>query len=522
MKSLGFADEAASDFDGIVLKGTDGPYCSIVSEDFAEMLTQAKRKPTLVAISACFSAGRMAAMAVARGVRYAIGFQDTISDADALLFFTAFYQSWAHGADVLNAFAEARAQLSSQVSQQAGSGAVLWSGVSLLAPASKSSKPEPKRVVVKEPITLDIRPLASLNYSLLHNHCSPFEKFLVLKDSPEEMPPLQVEVALSVGHEVCHCRFTEPLPKRPQPLTLAEKIRLPLVAGILRQCTESLRTNLYLRIQCGDKLLCERSDRITVLPADEWRDDGQDHCWLPSFVLPRDPAVLQVIMMAQRYLRALTDDCAAGFDGYQRLAGDDLNAAEVVDPQVQAIWAAIQYDLALAYINPPPSYSSQSQRLRTPIQILKGKAATCIDLALLFSSCLEYIGIYPVLFLIAGHAFPGYWRSDKAWWRMREFQGREAVMGQVVSGESARTAATGAQLPGTSRWMFEGVDNLTELLSYVQSGELVPFESTFVALQRGFHEALDSAPANLHPQSFDAMVDVQVARGSDVTPLPIV
>ena len=230
-----------------------------------------------------------------------------------------------------------------------------------------------------------------------------------------------MEVVLEVGNENCRCRFAQELPEAKTGIELAPRIRLPLVAGLLRQCTESLRTNLFVQVRCGERLLLESSERVTVLPPDEWRDDGEDHRWLPSFVLPRDPAVLKVIGSAQRYLRTLLDDCAAGFDGYQQLAADDGNAAAIVDPQVQAIWAALQHDLPLNYINPPPSYTSRSQRLRSPSEVFRGQAATCIDLALLFASCLEFVGIYPVLFLIEGHAFPGYWRSDKAWWRMKQF-----------------------------------------------------------------------------------------------------
>jgi hypothetical protein len=49
---------------------------------------------------------------------------------------------------------------------------------------------------------------------------------------------------------------------------------------------------------------------------DEWVDDT-DNPWLPSFVLPRDPAVLKIISSSRRYLVGITDDSAAGFDGYQ-------------------------------------------------------------------------------------------------------------------------------------------------------------------------------------------------------------
>ena len=361
----------------------------------------------------------------------------------------------------------------------------------------------------------------SLNYSLLHNDRSPFRTFFIDKPRAGRLPPLHVEVVLEVGSENCRCRFALDLPEAKTGIELASRIRLPLVAGLLRQCTESLRTNLYVQVRCGERLLRESSERVTVLPADEWRDDGEDHRWLPSFVLPRDPAVLKIIGSAQRYLRTLLDDSTAGFDGYQQLAADDGNAAAVVDPQVQAIWAALQHDLPLNYINPPPSYTSRSQRLRSPSEVLRGQAATCIDLALLFASCLEFVGIYPVLFLIEGHAFPGYWRSDKAWWRMKQFHfdaAPAASAGQVAPAMPAPTAMTSGQSEG---WMFDGVGNLVELLRYVQEGSLVPFESTFVAAQRGFYRSLEEGSARLHPDTFDAMVDIQSARGANVTPLPL-
>ena len=76
------------------------------------------------------------------------------------------------------------------------------------------------------------------------------------------------------------------------------------------------------------------------------------------------------------------------------------------------MWTALVNEYRLQYINPPPAYSTKTQRLRTPSEIVGSNSGTCIDLALLLASCLEYIGIYPVLVLLTGHAFVGYWRSD--------------------------------------------------------------------------------------------------------------
>lgn len=566
LESYDLATPPPDQREGFVLRGDRDQFDCVGPLALAKILTAARTKPRLVAISTCFSASRMAALSAALGASYAIGFQDTITDADTLLFFSAFYRAWRAGWAVLPAFSEARAQLMKQASGRGAGGVVLWSRHSLLVPAPQAAvaraRMVAKAVKTKRAHPKDLKlyittgrdrspdgpgPGFSLNYSLLHNNRSPFQSFLVDKPVRGKLPPLRVEVALEVGSELCRCRFAEELPQEATSVELAEKIRLPLVAGLLRQCTESLRTNLYIRVECGDHLLRESNERVSVLPADEWRDDGEDHRWLPSFVLPRDPAVLPVITAAQRYLYTLLDDCSAGFNGYQQLSADDANAADVVDPQVQAIWAALQHDVSLNYISPPPSYSSQSQRLRSPTQIFEGKAATCIDLALLFASCLELVGIYPVVFLITGHAFPGYWRSDRAWWRMRQFGLKGVPTAAATSTPTEPSPLERPAVPpgqgegwlfaGIRRlmgikqsnvrpaqrepWLFAGVDNLAELLCYVEAGSLVPFESTFVTAKRGFFEALEQGPSRLHPDTFDVMIDVQSARGENVTPLPL-
>ena len=562
LETLGLQVVYADNRDGFVLRMAERGFDALRPSELAPLLTAGTPKPLLVAVSSCFSASRVCALAVAGGARYAIGFFDSLTDADAMLFFGSFYREWPQDWDVLRAFNAARAAWEGGQGMPLSTGVVLWSRDSLLAPegsrklgGTDTSVPTPATVNdlrLSVGLTLDrgqsglAVQRTSLNYSLLHNDRSPFRTFFIDKPLPGPLPPLEVDVSLEVGGETCRCRFSEELPEGAAALELAPRIRLPLISGLLRQCTESLRTNLYVKVRCGDRLLRESSERVTVLPADEWRDDGEDHRWLPSFVLPRDPAVLKVVSSAQRYLRTLLDDCTAGFDGYQQLNGDDSNSAAVVDPQVRALWAALQQELPVNYINPPPSYTSQSQRLRSPSEVFRGGAATCIDLALLFASCLEFVGIYPVLFLIEGHAFPGYWRSDKAWWRMKHFRfnandaapmaaqvfpgtgdGAEAAKGSGMGsgmgdGMAPMAGLNAAVSSGQSEgWMFDGVGNLVELLRYVQDGSLVPFESTFVATQRGFYAALEEGSARLHPDSFDSMVEIQSARAANVTPLPL-
>jgi hypothetical protein len=110
-------------------------------------------------------------------------------------------------------------------------------------------------------------------------------------------------------------------------------------------------------------------------------------------------------------MTALRDDPTAGFDGYQLATRKNVAS---VDAQVQALWYSIVYRVPASYINPPPTYAVASQRIRTPSEIVGGGFGTCIDLALMLASCLEAIEIYPVIFVLTDHAFPGYWRSEAA------------------------------------------------------------------------------------------------------------
>jgi hypothetical protein len=259
--------------------------------------------------------------------------------------------------------------------------------------------------------------------------------------------------------------------------------------------------------------------RVTLLPVDEWLDDGKQSVWLPSFVLPRDPAVARVIDAAQRYLMALQDDPAAGFDGYQQVDPDDPDTVAVVDMQVRALWCALTYDFGLSYINPPPSYSSRTQRLRTPSDVINGKRGTCIDLALLLAACLEYIDIYPVVILLTGHAFPAYWRSDAA---HENFV--LANTGTPTPGATAATTGASTGSVGRYGWQFQRAQ-FAQIMQCIQRGDLVPLETVDITSRASFDTAMQDGLENLRNKSeFDSLLDLLQARRNEppVTPLPII
>jgi len=220
----------------------------------------------------------------------------------------------------------------------------------------------------------------------------------------------------------------------------------------------------------------------------------------------------------------LADQPQAGFDGYQ--GGFCSNPDQALSVQTRAIWAALQ-EMRLDYVNPPPTYTTASQRLRTPEEILRAGRGTCIELALLLASCWEHVGIFPVLFLTSGHAFAGYWTSETA--RLGFIDGLKKLLDHAKNqGDAPGEKAFGGT--STTRkgepWIFAEPHHLGTIREEVQERRLVPVEATFIPLQRSFRDAVEESTRLLSdlrgPQEFDGMIDVQSAREKGVTPLAII
>lgn len=362
------------------------------------------------------------------------------------------------------------------------------------------------------PITVDLDVEEEINYSLLHNKWPLLEKLTLTRKGLKPAEAITVEVQLCVGAESYPYRRTIAVMDDLQ-LQLADEVIIPLTASLTRSLRERVQSAVYVKVTCEGQTAYEETKRVTLIPVDEWLDDTRSNPWLPSFVLPRDPAILKIMNASRRYLIGITDDPGAGFDGYQQ---DDARA---VDLQVQSIWTALVNEYRLQYINPPPAYSEQTQRLRTPSEIVASNTGTCIDLALLLASCLEYVGIYPVVVLLTGHAFVGYWRSEEA---HDDFVGVARIPATVPIVGDAATRDSGLPYVDRFGWRLTKM-NYAEIMAYVTSGDLVMLEATYLTGAYSFKDAKSEGRANLRSQKeFDSLLDIQRARQLDVTPLPII
>jgi hypothetical protein len=522
---LNMPPAAASD--GVFLPDEGGAPVIASPEGIADAVC-AGVPPSLVGFNLYFSSSQTASATVAKGAGAAIGFQDDIDDAVAERFFAIFYDVWYQGRDLIAAYQAAFAGLSSEHGHLRGSGIVLWSARSLLQPtqATKMARLKPRPFPLLQPgevpdhrtaVTVELTECSRLNYSMLHNNRPLFEVFRLKRQGRGSVQGVHVRVSLHAGTEEANYEASFDLTESVPIVDANNFVRVSLTSELSRSLQESVVTSLYVSVTWGQHIILQTTCRVALLPTDEWQDDDLNRIWLPSFVLPRDPVVMKLLDSAQRYLVAIADHSDAGFDAYQSIAGlPEERYYPAVDAQVQAIWWALVQDFRLAYINPPPTFTESAQRLRTPSDCIDGKRGTCIDLALLLAAALEYIEMYPVVFLLEGHAFPGYCRSEAAHKSLVE------LLSKVPQdGPSVQNPAAIARMPEVrSVWMFDK-RYYWDIVRMVRAGQIVPIETTLIASAAGFSDAVTQGIENFRNKAeFQYLVDIQTARERNVTPIP--
>ncbi|MDJ0790151.1 MAG: hypothetical protein QNK05_25435 [Myxococcota bacterium] len=564
--------------DGLLLSGggdaeANDPVAAAYSSEEVGRILGASR-PRLVVFNVYNSGSRTAAMTVANGAGAAVGFVDSFDDSASELFLADLYRGLFQKGDVHEAFLKAMALLQEYDTPLHGSGVVLWSEQSLFATGSRAQRAKQRTrserrarssavlgpadaAAAQKTLKVDVQPIEKVNASLLHNREPIFEHFRLSKNQEGLANDISVEVEMHVGDERLAYRRNLSLSTRDR--DIAGQIIIPLTWVKKEQILENERSSLFVRVTWGAHEVYAETFPVTLLPPDEWVDSDEQRQWLPSFVQPRDPAVEQIVSESRAVLLGLSGELAQGFDGYQSIVeekiateedvdevldvseevGDEaveetaeaefegegqssdeeleyIENSDRVDLQVEAIWTKLVAD-GIGYINPPPAYTDMSQRLRMPSDIRRAGQGTCIDLTLLLASCLEYVEIYPAIILLAGHAFPAYWRSVAA---HDEF--RSPTLGSNLMSTDGSPDVQAGSLAQPKEWMLQGELAYDEVIEHVRIGNLVPLEATMLTSAARFEDAIEEGWENLRTrEEFDAILDVTLARESDVTPLPI-
>lgn len=243
--------------------------------------------------------------------------------------------------------------------------------------------------------------------------------------------------------------------------------------------TERIQTKFSVSVSVADEEVLQEEYDISLLPFDQWPGNNVMPQLLASFVIPNHPLLSRVNSKASQFMEKWTG--SSSLDAYQT---QDRNRVRL---QVAAIYEALRSE-SISYCEPPANFESSGQRVRLADKVLTEKLGTCLDTSLLFASCLESIGVFPIIVMMRGHAFIGAWLD-------------ETFYHQEVCDDSSYLL----------KQMADGINNvvLVETTCMTMSGAVT------------FDDAVGQASQKIHDErSFVYFVDVHRCRLGGIRPLP--
>ena len=334
-------------------------------------------------------------------------------------------------------------------------------------------------------IRLQVEFQPRVNYSLGQSGIPFVRAIVVHNETGRELAAVELEAVLTLGagDRAQTWRHTIPGPIVPNSVTRIDDPREfdvfgPLLAG----AAESLPGTLDVTASAATGTAAGTEPArvlaaIEVSAANEWLNFPGLHAALAAFVQPNTRTVTGILRASSDLLLKKTDSGA--LEGYQSGPGRAHQIAAAIYESIRA--------LGVTYISPPASFERTGQKVRTTEQVLADRFGTCIDLAVLYSACLEAVGLSPVVFVTRNHAFAGFYADE-------------------TYGERAT------------------IDQVNSLTNLVEAGVVVPVELTGIGPGGG---SLDfPAAAKLGAAYFrsdfhllQTMVDVTRARLDGVRPM---
>lgn len=250
-------------------------------------------------------------------------------------------------------------------------------------------------------LQLDLTYSPAVNFAMQQNHVPIIRKIRLKNESRQEIANVKIVVSLTPELTETEEKAIETIP---HDTTIEIKDLSPrLSAKYLSELTEKVVGEIIITLKAGDDTIQQTKYPIEILPFDQWAGISILPEMLSAFVTPNYPSLSAIIHRASQFLEQWTGN--PSLDEYQTRNPDR------VKKQMAAIYEAIA-ELNIVYCIPPASYELSGQRVRMCDTILAGRLGTCLDMALLYASCLEAVGINPLIIVIHGHAFAGGWLVD--------------------------------------------------------------------------------------------------------------
>ena len=326
-------------------------------------------------------------------------------------------------------------------------------------------------------VAIEIEADSTLGYASIQNSVPVVRSLRLTNHGREVLENLQVLIT-------CNPQFAQGVRLRFDRLGPGEARRISPVDltpdhAYLAELQESVKATVQVSVLSGTDEVVQTAKSIEILAYDHWAGTRALPELLAAFCMPNNPAVDVLVGQASKLLRS--EHAELSMNGYQSKSRD------LVWKQVSALYCSISAQ-TLQYAEPAASFGTDGQKIRTPERILEGRVATCMDLAMLFASCMEQAGLRAVILIKEGHAWVGVWLHS-------------ACFPDPIT------------------------DDVQAVRKRVDSGEFLVFETTGVAQHHSHRPSLRIAVEQGHAhlleqETFRYAVDIHRARELQIKPLP--
>ncbi len=332
-------------------------------------------------------------------------------------------------------------------------------------------------------------------YYLAMAHRSPVRQVSVTNSSPDDLGELVVtcRVESAAGIALLSPKAVAIPTPRPGLSTTITRFDLQPNRRALSLLEERLPADIVVTVESAGELVGEARSPIEFLAHNQWMHSPTYWDSLAAFVQPNGAAIDQIVAAARELLQQRTGSSST--EGYQAAGLGDF---ERVHQMAEALFDALR-QTGIQYTNPPASFEGFGQKVRTPDIVLRERAATCLDSAVLYASGLARMGLCPHIVMVEGHALTAYETGSTRSDRHLEIATIRALDSSVVRDVNA-------------------------ILAFHELGGLQPVETTMFtttqaatfqdAISAGYHRSVGS------PSTLVALIDVARCVRSGVVPLP--
>lgn len=255
-------------------------------------------------------------------------------------------------------------------------------------------------------LTVSIEQIPLASYALTVNNVSLIRSVTVVNDSSESSGNLKVGISFDPVFADAVEEHIDSLP--PQGRWCKNDVHLSVDTSWLCNLTEQVPVETTVEVLSEDgTVLAGTKKEFTALDYCQYWGNSFMPQYMAAFVTPRHIALDGIIRRASELLSLWT-----GLSDLSAYQTDVPNRPKMI---VGALYEAVA-EQNITYCAPTVTLAERGQKIRTCEELLsreRGMRGCCIDLALLMCSCLEAVGMHPLLIVQDEHVFAGCWLVDE-------------------------------------------------------------------------------------------------------------